>query len=201
MESIEVQIMKRVRGAGEGKIYFPSDFSDLGESKSVLKALERLVNSQSLIRLGRGIYYYPKIDKELGLGVLYPDINTIAESIAKRDKARIVPTGIYALNRLGLSTQIPMNVVYKTDGSPRRIKMGNGKGIQFIRVAPKFLAFRNNLVMLIVYALKEIGEANITSEIRDKIKSLLQKEPKENVIQDAGLMPGWIKSIIMKSYE
>lgn len=27
-----------------------------------------------------------------------------------------MPTGIYALNRLGFSTQIPMNIVFLTDG-------------------------------------------------------------------------------------
>ncbi len=45
MQSIESQIMSKIREAGEGKIYFPSDFSEFGESKSVLKALERLVKS------------------------------------------------------------------------------------------------------------------------------------------------------------
>lgn len=201
MQSIESQIMSKIREAGEGKIYFPSDFSEFGESKSVLKALERLVKSQSLIRLGRGIYYYPKIDKELGLGILYPSLDTIAESIAKRDKIRIVPTGHVALNRLGLSTQVPMNIVYLTDGSPRRIKIGGGKGIQFKRIAPKFLAFRNGLVMLIVFALKELGENNVTPEVRQRIRELLQKESKSNVMQDSSLMPGWIKSIIINSYE
>lgn len=38
-----------------------------------------------------------------------PSIEQIAEMIARRDKARIVPTGIYALNKLGISTQVPMN--------------------------------------------------------------------------------------------
>lgn len=201
MQSIESQIMSKIREAGEGKIYFPSDFSEFGESKSVLKALERLVKSQSLIRLGRGIYYYPIIDKELGLGILYPSLDTIAESIAKRDKIRIVPTGHVALNRLGLSTQVPMNIVYMTDGSPRRIKIGGGKGIQFKRIAPKFLAFRNGLVMLIVFALKELGENNVTPEVKQRIRELLQKESKSNVMQDASLMPGWIKSIVMNAYE
>ncbi len=151
--------------------------------------------------MGRGIYYYPKIDKELGLGILYPSLDTIAESIAKRDKIRIVPTGHVALNRLGLSTQVPMNIVYLTDGSPRRIKIGGGKGIQFKRIAPKFLAFRNGLVMLIVFALKELGENNVTPEVRQRIRELLQKESKSNVMQDSSLMPGWIKSIIINSYE
>ncbi len=35
----------------------------------------------------------------------YPSVEDIAQAIAKRDKANIVPMGAYALNRLGLSTQ------------------------------------------------------------------------------------------------
>jgi hypothetical protein len=55
---------------------------------------------------------------------MLPTTEQIAEAIAKRDKARIIPTGAYALHMLGLSTQIPMNVVYLTDSSARKVKVG-----------------------------------------------------------------------------
>ncbi len=58
-----------------------------------------------------------------------PSIEQIAETITRRDKARIVPTGIYALNRLGISTQVPMNIVYLTDGVTRKVSLGNGRSI------------------------------------------------------------------------
>lgn len=201
MESIDDKILSSVMKCGRGKIYFSSDFASYGESKSVLKALERLVKDGKLIRLSRGIYLYPKVDKELGLGILYPSLETIAQSIAKRDKARIVPSGIYALNKLGLSTQIPMNVVYLTDGSPRKINLSDGRTIVFKQAAPKKLAFGSELAMLIVFALKEITKERVTDEHLEKIKSLLQNEPKERIMADSKLMPAWIKSIIMKMYE
>ncbi len=93
----------------------------------------------SNFRLTRGIYYYLKIDEILGFGVLYPSIEEIAESIARRDNVRIVPTGIYALNMLGLSTQVPMNFVYISDGSRRNIDLGEGKSIQFKLTSPSNL--------------------------------------------------------------
>jgi len=201
MESIDDKILSKIRKCGVGKIYFSSDFSSYGESKSVLKALERLVKDEKLIRLSRGIYLYPKMDKELGLGVLYPSLETIAQSIAKRDKARIAPTGIYALNKLGLSTQIPMNVVYLTDGSPRKINLSDGRIIVFKQATPKKMSFSSELAMLIVFALKEITKDRVTDEHLEKIKSLLQNEPKERIMADSNLMPAWIKSIIMKMYE
>jgi hypothetical protein len=151
--------------------------------------------------LATGIYYYSKIDKKLGLGILYPSLETVAEAIAKRDKARIVPTGLYALNRLGLSTQVPANFVFLTDGSPRRIKIGNGKGILFKHTAPRNLAFKSGLAMLITFTLKEITQERITDEHLDRLKSVLQQAPKEQILQDAKLMPAWIKKLILNLYE
>lgn len=201
MQSIDDKILSKIKKCGRGKVYSPSDFAVYGEAKSVAKALERMVKAGQFLRLAQGIYYYPKIDKELGLGVLYPPLETIAQSIAERDKAKIAPTGIYALNKLGLSTQVPMNIVYLTDGSPRKINVGGGRGILFKHTVPKNLAFQNELAMLITFALKELKQENVTQEHRDKIKSLLQNVPKDKLMADASLMPSWVKSIIMKSYE
>ena len=182
-------------------MFFPSDFSKVGERSAVLKALERMTNVGTIIRVARGIYCYPKIDKELGLGTLYPTYEEIAQAIAKRDKARIVPAGIYAMNRLGLSTQVPMNIVYLTDGSPRKVVINGNRGILFKNVAPKNLAFKNQLALLINSALKEIGQDNVTDEDKDHIKSLLSNEPKDIILQDIKLMPDWIASIIREAYE
>lgn len=110
LESIESKILSKIKKCGRGNLLFASDFVRYGEQKTINKALERLAKEEIIVRISRGVYYYPKIDKVLGLGVLYPSLEEIAEGIAKRDKARIVPTGIYALNRLGFSTQIPMNI-------------------------------------------------------------------------------------------
>jgi len=80
MQSIDDKIYARVRKCGRGKVYFVADFALYGEANSVQKAIERLVKSQKFLRLARGIYYYPKIDKKLGLGVLYPSWEDVAYS-------------------------------------------------------------------------------------------------------------------------
>ncbi|MDL2308834.1 type IV toxin-antitoxin system AbiEi family antitoxin domain-containing protein [Bacteroidales bacterium OttesenSCG-928-B11] len=201
IESTHYKIEKAIKKKGRGKIIFANDFTSLGTSYAVRHALSRLCKSGLILRLAEGIYLYPKIDKELGLGVLYPSIDTIAKSIAKKDKARIAPTGLYALNRLGFSTQVPANAIYLTDGSPRRIKIGNGQGILFKHTVPKNLAFKSDLAMLIVFALKEIKKDNVTQEHLDKLRSLLKQVPKEEFLQDVKLMPEWIKDLIIKLYE
>ncbi len=201
MTSIEDNIWSAIKAKGRGSIFFPSDFTLYGEVKAVDKSLERLTARGDIVRLARGIYTYPKIDTTLGLGVLMPSIEQIAYTIARRDKARIVPTGIYAMNKLGLSTQVPMNVVYLTDGAPRKVNLGNGRSIQFKYTTPKNLAFTNPLAMLVTFALKEVGHDNMTDDIAGQIKSVLQKEKKEHVLADEALMPAWIRTFTRHAYE
>ncbi|MBR7022652.1 MAG: hypothetical protein IKI09_04170 [Bacteroidales bacterium] len=201
MQSIENKILNNIKKCGRGNAIFSSDFVRFGEQKTVNKALERLAKEGVLIRISRGFYYYPKIDRRLGLGVLYPTLETIAESIAKRDKARIVPTGLYALNRLGFSTQIPMNIQYLTDGSNRKLTLYNGATIEFKHTAPKNLAFNSQLAMLITFAFRSLGKENITEEILAHTKELLAKDKSQTVKQDYKLMPAWVSSIIKSLYE
>lgn len=201
MVSIEDKIWTAIQAKGRGSIFFPSDFTSYGEDKAVGKSLERLTAKGNIVRLARGIYTYPEIDTILGLGVLMPSIEQIAETIARRDKTRIVPTGAYAMNKLGISTQVPTNVVYLTDGAPRKISLGNGRSIQFKYTTPKNLSFTNPLAMLVTFALKEVGKDNVTDNIAKHIKGVLQKEQKENVLADEALMPAWIRTFTRQAYE
>jgi hypothetical protein len=102
---------------------------------------------------------------------------------------------------LGLSEQVPMNAVYLTDGSARKIRLDGDRGILFRHTAPKNLAFSNNLAMLITFALKEIGVEKVTAEQEKAIVSLLQNETKESVLADLALMPEWISLIVRRAYE
>ena len=201
MQSVENKILSVIKSKKYGTILFASDFADAGERKTINKAFERIALSGKIIRLARGIYCKPKVDTEFGFGVIYPSVDDVAQAIAQRDKCRIVPTGDTALNKLGLSTQVPMNAVYLTDGTPRRIKIYNGRGILFKHVVPKRLDFKSELIMLITFALQTLGQGNLSEEQFSRIKKLLSNEPKERISEDLKLIPGWIRSIILKMYE
>jgi len=79
--------------------------------------------------------------------------------------------------------------------------VGNGRGILFKHTVPKNLSFQSELAMLITFALKELKRENVTQDHLEKINQLLHNEPRENILADMPLMPAWIKTIIMKSYE
>lgn len=201
MQSIESKIFTSVSKRGRGRVIFPQDFASYGNPNTIHKAFGRLVEAEKILRLAQGIYCYPRIDKALGLGVLHPTFEEIALAIAKRDKARIVPTGVYALNRLGLSTQVPMNVVYLTDGSSRKVLLHGNRGVLFKHTAKKNLSFQNEYAMLVTFALREIGENNITESQYVRIKRVITKVPFEVYKQDFKLIPAWIRKIILSAYE
>jgi predicted transcriptional regulator of viral defense system len=194
MQSIHSQLEDKILSLKKGAIVFVSDFAEFGTAENVKKVLLRLEKKQLLVRLAHGIYLYPKIDKELG--ILYPSTESIAEAIAKRDKIRIIPTGIYALQQLGISTQIPMNVIYLTDGAPRKIKVGK-RTITFKKTAPKNLAIKNKVLSNIVQGLKELGKENITDEIRQKINQALQKVPVKALKEEILNAPVWVRNEVL----
>ncbi|MEC7769811.1 MAG: DUF6088 family protein [Bacteroidota bacterium] len=191
--SVESKVKKAISNYKTGKIFFPSNFSKFGTSTAVRQALNRLEDDQFLLRLAHGIYLYPK--KHPKFGVLYPSIEEIAIAIAKRDKARIIPTGIHALNKLGLSTQVPMNVVYLTDGSSRSIKVNNGS-IKFKKASPKLLSVKSDKIILIIQALKELGQKNIDSRVKSRIKEILLTISEDVIAHDIKLAPQWIAETI-----
>jgi len=133
-ENIEIQILEKIKKARGGSLFFAEDFLRFGSSKAVAKALERLVEKEEISRVARGIY--ARLEKDPVLGPVKPGTEAIAKAIAKRDKARIIPTGTLALNALGLSTQVPMNRVYLTDGATRKMNIGKRK-ITFKKTSPR----------------------------------------------------------------
>lgn len=194
MQSAYNEIKNRIESSRRGKLFFPDDFSPSVSPDSVRAALVRLCRAGIIIRVAQGIYCYPKMDTKWGSGIIPPSIEEIAEGIAKRDKVRIAPTGAYVLNKLGLSTQVPANVVFVTDGSGRRVSIGKGKGILFKHTSEmRTFAYRSYMMQLVVTALREIGENNITEEQMDVIKSHLKNIPKEDFLKDIQLAPIWVR--------
>ncbi|MBK9152365.1 MAG: hypothetical protein IPM26_15910 [Saprospiraceae bacterium] len=195
---VENRISEALKTYPNGSVLFVDDFLEYGNPESVKKALLRLKEKEILVRLAHGIYLYPKVDKELG--VLYPSTEEIAKAIARRDKARIIPTGVQALNKLGLSTQVPMKVIYLTDGAARIVKVGK-RTITFKKTSPKNLSVRGEISGLAIQALKTIGQNKVDEKTIEKIQTILKNEKKENIINDAKLSPAWIYKILMQAIQ
>ncbi|MHA8084721.1 DUF6088 family protein [Aquirufa antheringensis] len=193
--SFEYRILDKVKKITKGTLFFTEDFVEFGSAKAIAKALERLVNQGELSRVARGIY--ARLDVSPVLGELLPTTEQIALAISRRDMARIMPTGALALNALGLSTQVPMNAVYLTDGAARKIEIGRRK-IVFKKSVPKNLAAKGKISGLVIQALKDIGKDQVTDHEINIILDHLRKEEVTHVQHDIKLAPEWIRAILRK---
>lgn len=191
--SIENRVLEKIKKAKRGTLLFGQNFVSEGSNDAVRKSLERLVKKGEIERVATGIYTRPEIDPIVGK--VPPSIDSIVKAIAKRDKARVVPTGVTALNKLGLSTQVPMKFVYLTDGSSRNIQI-DGRSILFKRTSPKNVATIGEISTLVIQALRVIGKEKVSQEEIEKIQTLLQHEKKAHLEHDIRLAPEWIKEIM-----
>lgn len=185
--------------AEDGKIFFPDDFAICGTPDAVRSGLSRMCRDGVLWRFAKGIYYKPIYDKWDGTP-REPSLDAIAHRIAERDNARIAPTGAYALNKLGLSTQVPANIVYITDGSARQVKFGESKSILFKHSNELGnFAYQSSVMQLAVTAMREIGEAALTEEQFAKIKEMINASVSvQDFMHDIVLAPTWVKTRLQK---
>jgi hypothetical protein len=195
--TIENKIFERMKKAKRGLVFFTSDFAAYGNGKACNKALERLAKQEKIMRVGRGIYAIPRKSKFFGR--VPPGVEEIAQGIARRDKARIIPSGLFAENLLGLSTQTPMKIIYLTDGTPRKL-MIDEMPLIFKKTSPKNLATWGKVSGLVLQALKSIRKDRITDDVIEKVVNILKKENPKYLANDIKLAPEWIREIMRKAF-
>lgn len=179
----------------KGDLVFVSDFRGSGADAAIRKSLSRITAKGKLKRVAHGIYYIPKVDPVIG--ELVPSAEDIAEKLAKKERVQISPTGLYALNKLGLSTQVPTKLNYLTDGVPRTLTVGRMK-IRFKSTTTKKLSMKGEISRLLLLALEEIDMASIEPDRQAKIIDLLQKEDPKKLKHDLSLTTGRIHDYIIK---
>ena len=185
------EIRSTIDRNGPNRLYMVSDFAGLNNDALVTRALSRLEKEGVLVRISQGLYLHPVKNR---FGVLRPSVDEIAYAIAEKDRARIIPCGLTALNKLGLSTQVAMNAVYLTDATARELAVGNRK-IIFKRSAPRNFAYKTDLFPMIVAAMKELGKDGVTDEQIAIIKSAIEKYDGDDdeIKYDYSIAPQWIK--------
>src|SRR6266851_7144053 len=134
MRDLTLKVLKRAKAAGPGSALTPRVFDDLGNRAAVDQALSRLTKAGKIRRISRGVYDVPQ--NHPTLGPLSPDPDSVARAIADQAGYRLQPTPARAANELGLSSQVPAQVVYLIDGSSRKIKVGN-QTIHFRHAGPR----------------------------------------------------------------
>ena len=191
-EHSNITLRERIEASPEDTVLFRSDFPEY-HSEFVGGTLAGLTQEGLLVKLAQGIYAKPRRSR---FGFVLPSVDKIAQAIAARDNAEVLPSGMTALNVLGLSTQVPMKYSYLTTGSERTIKLENQE-IRLKRGVPKNFCYKTKLIALLVQALKALKQQNVGQEEIQTIRSLISKEPdKTTLAKDVDMMPIWMKRIV-----
>jgi len=195
MKPISKQISEAIAINPPGEIIFLTDFRSLGTDSAIRTTLSRMSREGMLKRLAHGIYQKPKSDPVLG--ELLPGPEELAQKIADKELIRIKPSGAYALNKLGLSTQVPTRLVYITDGKSRQIKLGN-LTILFKSTTPKKLSMRGKYSSLIIQALEELDLNDIDVEMQKKLNDLIAKETDADLFFDLKIASAKVHDFIIQ---
>ena len=173
-------------------LIFASDFAEYNQDY-IGDLLAAYMKEGKLVRLANGVYLKTAVTR---FGPVYPSPTEIAEAIARRDHAQVLMSGLAAENYFGLSTQVPMKVVFLTSGSARKLTVGNTE-IEFKRGVPRNFAFKDRTMATLCLALKSIGNGHVTEAQRAVLKRFLSEYMKEHAVnEDIKLMPQWIQRLL-----
>lgn len=197
-QSIDYAILKSIRGRGRGSVFVPADFLELGSREVVDVVLHRLCKNNTIRRLARGVYDYPK--QHVTLGLLRPSTDSVARAMAGRDRTRLQPAGAYAANLLGLSEQVPAKAVFLTDGASRKVKIGK-QTIELRRTTLKNMATAGRLSGLLIQALRELGKDHVTPERLEHLKRTIPLRDRRALLKDLRLAPAWMHPIFRELAE
>jgi hypothetical protein len=195
IQSIDNKIIKRIYSHGKGWVFTPAHFSDLGSRDAVASALRRYRQAGLIRQLARGLYDYPRTDTEFG--TLTPSPDAVAKALAGRDAVRLQPSGAYAANLLGLSTQVPMKIVYLTDGRSRTVRIGK-KQIILKRTTPRNMATAGRISGLVIQALRHLGRQHVDDDIVARLDDRLDADAKKQLLKDVRFAPAWIADILRR---
>ena len=190
--SIAQEIGHRICAASKatpGRVHTPFDFLDLGSPHSVGMALTRLVRSGALRRLARGLYDVPRTHPLLG--ELQPSTDEIVQALTRRDGSVVQPAQATAANLLSLSEQVPVRVIYETDGPSRTVKVGS-QTIQLKHRPPRQVRAASPMSHLVFAALRSVGKANVNEARIAHLRKTLSSKDRAALLKDLPLAPAWM---------
>ncbi|MEW5894932.1 MAG: DUF6088 family protein [Candidatus Omnitrophota bacterium] len=194
MKTIKNKLLKRVRGKGRAWVFSDKDFIDFGTRVSIRAALMDLVNQGKIRRVIRGLYDYPKYSKTLDQ-FLSPDVNQVAQALARKFGWRIQPSGDTALNLLGLSTQVPGKMIFLSDGPNRTYLIGKTE-LVFEKTTLKNASLQGDKSVVVVQALTALKKDRVDDDVIKKIRSYLNERECEKVLRETRVVNGWIYDCI-----
>ena len=191
--SSDSRVLDRIRGHGRGWVFTPAHLADLGSRNAVASALKRFKANGLIRQLARGLYDYPVQDPVLG--TVAPSADAIARALVVRDAIRLQPSGAYAANMLGLSEQVPSRIVFLTDGSARRVKIGK-REILLQHTTPRNMATVGRKSGTLIQALRYLGHAQVDDKVIAILRRHIADADRVAIRKDLRHAPAWIADLL-----
>lgn len=198
-ESYMDQMIKRIDLAKSESAFVVSDFTDLMDYETAKKSLLRLEKAGKIRKLFRGLYDKP-LYSEMLQEYSAPNPEEIATALARNLNWTIAPSGMTALNLLGLSTQVPAQWTYITNGPYKEYTIGKIT-IKFVHRANREITGMSKITAITIQALKAIGEDKLDTLTIQKIRRRLEQEDLKRLLSEARRTTVWIYDAIKKICE
>lgn len=184
-------IMHRVRARGRGAVFTARDFLGLPDASraSVDQALSRLARKGTIRRLDRGVYDFPLVSGIVGPVSPSPDV--VARAVARGTGGMVLPSPARAANDLGLSTQVPAQSVYLTNGPSRQVRIGR-QVVTLKHASPGNFVAADSPAGVIVQALRYVRSGG-ASAVVDSVKPRLSSDDRRALARDLPRAPVWMQ--------
>lgn len=180
--------------SSSGAVVSVKELSELGSRTAVDQALSRLVREGRILRVRRGLYAWPRTSALLKRPAV-PSPDELAQAWAKKNGLRLVPSGAYAANLLGLTTQVPAKITYYTNGRTKTLILGP-YSIRLLNRGPKTMDVQGRVSALVLQALRYVGKSGVTSERIARLRTVLHKRDKVELAQALSHAPAWMKPVL-----
>lgn len=189
-------IKNRISSYDKGEVFFTSDFIDIASLPTIRKCLSRQTEEGNIRRIIDGVYERPRYSKLLE-AFLPTDPEKVAYALARKYHWTISPCGDVALNKLGLSTQVPFVWSYVSDGPYRDFSWANIQ-LKFKHKTNREISLLSEQTVLVVEAIRALGKERIDDNVIRQLQNRLPQSEKEIIIKEATTCSEWIYEIIRK---
>ena len=186
----QAQIEDRIMSYPCGTAFSASDFRDIADANSVSQALFRIEKDGKIRRVMNGVYdkpAYSQLIHEYGV----PRVDKIAEALARRFNWNIAPSGDTALNILHVSTQVPNEWEYVSDGPYRDYMIGKVP-LKFKHVMPREINGYSAITVMVIQGIRAIGKGKMTQDQADRFSSVITEKDRETLLKESRTASGWI---------
>lgn len=172
----------------------------LGSADAIDKSLSVLSQKGRIRRVMRGLYDYPRYSRWLGQ-TLGPDIDQVAQALARKQGWRIQVTGNAALNIMGLSTQVPTRYLYLSDGPSKTYIVGAFE-LAFKKSSYSLLGCKRTDSALLVQALDALGKTQVNDAVLATMARYLApdaplpEKTRKAIAKDTQYVTSWIQEAV-----